>query len=472
MGTPRVRFAPSPTGELHVGNARTALFNWLFARRYGGVFVLRIEDTDRERSTLEHEERLLSDLKWLNLDWDEGPDRGGPYGPYRQSERASIYQDILKSLIDKNLVYPCYCTEEELEADRRRLLARGLAPRYTGRCRNLSPQERREKEAQGRKPAWRFAVSPGPIQFIDLIRGTVHFAGESIGDFIIFRSTGVPAYNFACVVDDYMMHITHVIRGEDHLTNTASQILLYRALGFHQPIFAHHALILGQDRAKLSKRHQAVTVDEYRRQGILPQALVNYLALLGASLEGGEEVCPLDELVTKFSIEKVGRSGAIFDEGKLKWLNTLYLRREPFHRIFPHLKPFLNSGVDEKNVEAIFDLVKENISSLRDVISYLNIFGTDIYEIGETERNLLAEERAKKVIQTAVEILSGLPAEENNFFSLFYTTLRKRTGQSGKEVLMPLRIALTGRTSGPELDKIFSFLGREKILQRLQRVIG
>lgn len=472
MEKPRVRFAPSPTGELHVGNARTALFNWLFARRYGGVFVLRIEDTDRGRSSIDYEERLLADLKWLGLDWDEGPGKEGPYGPYRQSERESIYQKVLQDLIERDLVYPCYCSEEELERERKRLLSRGLAPRYTGKCRALSPEERRERETRGQKPAWRFKVSPGPIHFLDLIRGSMQFAGESIGDFIVMRSNGLPAYNFACVIDDHLMSITHVIRGEDHLTNTASQLLLYRALDFPAPIFAHHALILGQDRSKLSKRHGAVTVDEFRRRGILPQAMVNYLALLGSSLEGGAEVCALEELARLFSLERAGKSGAIFDEGKLLWLNTLYLRHEPFEHIYPHLKSFLKDETDESDLKSAFELVRENIATLEEAIPYLNFLISDEYEISPVARQLLGEEKARATIKDAIEVLTNLPLVGEDIFSPFYAALKEKVGRGGKDVLMPLRAAVTGLTSGPELKKIFSHLGREKIIKRLRRSIS
>ncbi len=274
---PRVRFAPSPTGELHVGNARTALFNWLYARHYGGKLILRIEDTDRERTRRAYENNLLEDLKWLTLDWDEGPDRAGAVGPYRQSERLELYDAFLKRLIQEGKVYPCYCTEEELELERTALLSRKMAPRYLGKCRNLTQAQRRKLEAQGRKPTYRFRVESGTIAFHDGIRGAMKFEGEAIGDFIIVRSTGIPAYNFAVVIDDHFMEISSVIRGEDHLSNTAIQLMLYRAFDFDPPEFAHHSLILGKDRTKLSKRHGSVSVREFREQGILPEALLNYL---------------------------------------------------------------------------------------------------------------------------------------------------------------------------------------------------
>lgn len=288
----RVRFAPSPTGELHVGNARTALFNWMFARHEGGRFILRIEDTDESRSDSAYQTSLLEDLKWLGLTWDEGPDIGGDYGPYRQSERLDLYEAHLKKLVDADLVYPCYCTEDELEEERQTLILAKRMPRYLGKCRNLGAGEREALAASGRKPSYRFKVPQTTIEFHDLIRGPMRFEGEAMGDFIIVRSNGMPAYNFAVVIDDHRMSVTHVIRGEDHLSNTALQIMLYRAFGFEEPTFAHHCLILGRDHAKLGKRHGSVSVGEFRRQGFLPEALVNYLGLLGSSLPGAGKFSP------------------------------------------------------------------------------------------------------------------------------------------------------------------------------------
>jgi len=464
MSCPRVRFAPSPTGELHVGNARTALFNWLFARRHGGQVVLRIEDTDPDRSSPLYEAHLLLDLQWLGLNWDEGP--------YRQSERLPLYRHYLDSLIEKGLVYPCYCTEEELEAERKSLLRRGLTPRYGGRCRSLTAEERGIREAEGRLPAWRFKVPPGPIRFHDIMRGDMQFLGESIGDFIIVRRNGTPAYNFACVIDDHLMNITHVIRGEDHLTNTASQMLLYQALNFEPPLFAHHALILGQDRTKLSKRHGDVTVAEFRRRGILPQALINYLALLGSSLEGKGEVSSLDELVGRFSLERVGRGGAVFDEGKLIWLNTLYLRREPVENIIPHLRAIMEENqVRGERVEEIFLLVRENISTLRDVLTYLKAFNDETFELTLEAKKLLTENKSKEIIRAAIEGLKDMPDQGGDIFSQVYKLLMEKTGLGGKDILMPLRAALTGKKAGPELDKVFSFLGKKRVLDRLQKAI-
>ena len=343
----RVRFAPSPTGELHVGNARTAFFNWLFARHSGGAFILRIEDTDQERTTKHFEKNLLDDLRWLGIDWDEGPGKEGPFGPYHQMERLHIYNAHLERLLAEGRAYPCYCSEEELEAERADLIAKRMMPRYMGKCRHLTPEERKKLEGQGRAPAYRFAVEKGPIEFNDMIRGAMKFAGSAIGDLIIVRSNGLPAYNFAAVIDDHLMEITHVIRGEDHLSNTAAQVLIYKALGFPLPVFAHHSLILGKDRTKLSKRHGSVSVGEFRKRGILPEVLLNYLSLMGNSFGAGKEICSLDEIISIFSLEKTGKGGAIFDEDKLRWINGTYIRNCPLKKLVELSKPFLKeTGYD------------------------------------------------------------------------------------------------------------------------------
>ncbi len=355
---PRVRFAPSPTGELHVGNARTALFNWMFARHHGGFLVLRIEDTDESRSAVSYQINLSDDLKWLGLSWDERPQIGSNddagkdsrlkaegYGPYRQSERLDIYKEHLKKLMDADLVYPCYCTEEELEEERQNLILSKRMPRYMGKCRNLTQDQRKQKENEGRKPSFRFKVQPQTIEFEDLIRGAIKFEAEAMGDFIIVRSSGMPAYNFAVVIDDHLMNITHVIRGEDHLSNTALQIMLYQAFGFELPAFAHHSLILGKDRAKLSKRHGSVSIGEFRRQGILPEAMINYLGLLGSSFTDDREILSREEMIAGFALERASKSGAIFDEEKLRWLNAIYIRNCKTEDLIKRLNPFLeNTG--------------------------------------------------------------------------------------------------------------------------------
>ena len=337
----RVRFAPSPTGYLHIGNARTALFNWLFARHYGGCFILRIEDTDTDRHVAEAEGLIIQDLKWMGLDWDEGPDKGGPYGPYRQSDRLDIYQSYAQKLVESGRAYYCYCTPEELEASRQKMLASGQTPQYDGRCLHLSDEQKKEFEKEGRRPSVRFRTLGDAVVVNDLIRGEVSFDGQTIGDFIILRSDGRAAYNFAVVIDDIQMEITHVLRGEDHLSNTPRQVLIYQALGFNPPQFGHMPMILGPDRTRLSKRHGATSVVSYREKGYLPEAINNYLALLGWSSPDEEEILPQEKLVQKFTVDRISRSAAIFDLTKLNWMNGNYIREAELDRITRLCIPFL-----------------------------------------------------------------------------------------------------------------------------------
>jgi nondiscriminating glutamyl-tRNA synthetase len=494
---PRVRFAPSPTGDLHVGNARTALFNWLFAKRYEGDFILRVEDTDQERTSKIFEKNLLEDLKWLSIDWDEGPDKGGEFGPYHQIERIDIYNGYLKKLITTDRVYPCYCTVEELEAERISLLSMKMMPRYMGKCRNLKDNEQRKCEESGRKPTFRFKVEAGPIEFEDLIRGSMKFDGEAIGDFIIVRSNGIPAYNFAVVVDDHLMKITHVIRGEDHLSNTAIQKMLYGALDFKPPVFAHHSLILGKDRSKLSKRHGSVSVREFRKKGILPEALLNYLSLLGSSLGDGREIASIDEIIHLFSLDKAGKSGAIFDESKLKWLNALYIRKYGVDKLTELLLPFIEEVgydlnlLDRRWLHQVVEAVKDNLVTLTDIGEYLDMFVDEKYSFSEDALKILKHNDAFIVLYSLREVLQdeklyyesnakALSLQEGNtlkyhsrdIYQTVINAVSKKTGLKGKNLYLPIRAALTGRTSGPELDKFFPILKKDSILERINRVLA
>ena len=475
----RVRFAPSPTGELHVGNARTALFNWLFAKHYHGNFILRIEDTDQVRTSKVFEANLLQDLAWLGIDWNEGPGKGGPCGPYHQSERLSLYRTHLERLITAELVYPCYCTDEELEAERLSLLSRKMMPRYMGKCRNLTAEARRRLEAEGRPAAYRFHVPPGAITFPDLIRGPMRFEGSALGDFIIVRSNGIPAYNFAVVIDDHLMEITDVIRGEDHLSNTALQLLLCRALGFEPPRFAHHALILGRDRSKLSKRHGATAVREFRERGILPEVLLNYLALLGASFGEGKEVFTTGEMIDAFSLDRAGKSGAIFDEDKLLWLNSLYIRKESPATLAGHMRPFISAaGYDhlaEDRLHKIIEAVRDNLTNLAEIGYYLRIFDDNAYELSAEALQLLATADAKEVMVCLLGLLDDLnavPTEDDRLYETLMPLLSEKTGLRGKKLFMPLRAAITGQTKGPELDRCFAVLGKSSLQHRLHKAIA
>jgi nondiscriminating glutamyl-tRNA synthetase len=474
---PRVRFAPSPTGELHVGNARTALFNWLFARRYKGHFILRIENTDQERTSKVYEKTLMEDLRWLSMDWDEGPEIGGAFRPYHQIERLHIYESCLKKLVSADKVYPCYCSEEELEAERANLLSMKMMPRYMGKCRLLSDEKRKKLEREGKKPAFRFKVEKGPIEFVDLIRGAMKFEGAAIGDFIMVRSNGIPAYNFAVVVDDHFMKITHVIRGEDHLSNTALQMLLYKALGFSPPVFAHHSLIIGKDRTKLSKRHGSVSVREFREKGILPEALLNYLVLLGSSPEDGKEVASIREIIGMFSLDRAGKSGAIFDEDKLKWLNGIYIRHDDLEKLTTRLIPFIGTAgydveaFDHPCLYRLVEAVRDNLVTLSDIGGYLDMFFDERYHLSEEALTLLRGNTAPAVIKALYEALNRHDISKGVLYSDIIKTIRGKTGLKARDLFMPVRAAITGRTSGPELEKIFSILGEASILKRLKHVI-
>src|SRR5438874_2589445 len=352
----RVRFAPSPTGHLHVGNARTALFNWLFARQRCGVMVLRVEDTDVDRSEARFEDLLLQDLKWLGLDWDEGPDVGGAYGPYRQSDRLPIYREHAESLLRAHKAYLCFCTEEELQQERERANAEHRQPIYSGKCRAIDPEEALRNRTAGEPCAIRLQLPDHPIRFHDVVHGPVEFSSEVVSDPIILRSSGMPVYNYVVVIDDALMIITHVIRGDDHLSNTPKQVALYEALGWPVPEFAHLSTILGADRERLSKRHGATSIANFRDMGVLPEALDNYLALLGWAPTGGtREIFSMPELVKEFSLQRVTPSPAVFDMEKLYWLNRHYIKESPPQRIqkltLPYFLPLLGGPLSQPQQE-------------------------------------------------------------------------------------------------------------------------
>jgi nondiscriminating glutamyl-tRNA synthetase len=473
----RVRFAPSPTGLLHVGNARTALFNYLFARKMGGTFILRLEDTDVERSTAEAEKTILEDLRWLGLDWDEGPGRPGQHGPYRQSERREIYRRYAFQLQEKGHAYPCYCTPEELEEKRKRSLAKGVPPKYDGRCRNLRPEEAQTLSAAGRPASLRFRVDVRSVEFEDLVKGRVSFDGQGIGDFIILRSDGLAPYNFAVVVDDGLMEISHVIRGEDHLTNTARQLILYQALDFPPPKFAHLPLILGPDRAPLSKRHGATAVAHFREEGYLPEALVNYLSLLGWSSEDGQEIFSLEDLARVFSLARISRSSAIFDFEKLKWVNRAHMKGLSGRKSLELAWPFLQKsginmeGRNEPWLAAALEAVWAEVDTLSQLADRLKIFFDEGWSLEPEAEQLLAREENRKVVQGLEEELRGVEEVNSDNYRKILSSLGKRVGLSGRGLYMPLRAALTGKTRGPELEKVFILLGKEKALQRAESAL-
>jgi nondiscriminating glutamyl-tRNA synthetase len=466
----RVRFAPSPTGQLHVGNARTALFNWLLARGHDGAFILRIEDTDIERSTRESEESILEDLRWLGLDWDEGPDVGGAGGPYRQSERLHLFTSYANELLAGGHAYYCFCAPQKLEADRRAMLAAGRPPRYAGTCRALSPDEARRRIEAGERAVVRFRIPERiDVSFQDLVRGEVTFSTDVIGDPVLVRSDGRPAYNFAVVVDDALMEITHVIRGEDHISNTPRQVLLYRALGFAPPKFAHLSLVLGPDHTPLSKRHGATSVAEFRERGYLPEALTNYLALIGWSPRtgGGEtsddaELMPMDELARRFALEDVGHSAGVFDPEKLAWMNRYYMKIASTARLaaesarYFQARGFLRrkSDIAMAYVESILPMAVGSVDRLEEIpdrVAFL--FAYDAREALQRPDvgDVLHEPGAREVIAALAGAIDG-PLLDRDAFRAMANRVKERTGQKGKALFHPIRVALTGEGGGPELD--------------------
>jgi nondiscriminating glutamyl-tRNA synthetase len=472
----RVRFAPSPTGYLHIGNVRTALFNWLFARHNKGDFILRIEDTDFERSTKEYEKGVLQDLSWLGLDWDEGPDIGGDYGPYRQSERLNIYSNYAHKLLKEGKAYYCFCSPEELQAERSKALKEGKPPRYSGKCRKL-PRNKVEQLLQANQPAaLRFKVSEGTIAFTDLVRGEITFDAKEIGDFIILRSDGIPPYNFAVVIDDSLMRINHVIRGEDHISNTPKQILIYQALGFALPHFAHLSMILGKDRSPLSKRHGVTSLAQFRDEGFLPEAMRNYLALLGWSSPDEEEILSTEKIINEFSLSRVAKSAAVFDIDKFRWLNGHYIRKMPSNELVSQAVPYLRAAnyidrePDENTKHVLADMinaVKEHISTLSELPDELKIFFQ--FDAGQAVQSaeikkMFRQEKALKVVE---KVFSAIKAEGEvsfDFFKEIAVSVGKETGCKGSELYHPIRAALTGKLSGPELIKVIPILEKAKHL--------
>ncbi|MGB9484704.1 MAG: glutamate--tRNA ligase [Terriglobia bacterium] len=464
MSKVRVRFAPSPTGYVHVGNARTALFNWLFARHYGGVFVLRIEDTDVERSKEEYEQQLIEDLRWFGIDWDEGPDKGGAFAPYRQSERKETYHRFATQLIDQSHAYFCFCSAEQLEQERQEALKVGLQPRYSGRCRKRPREEAARKVAAGEPAAIRLKIEESAFSWNDLVHGPTSFSAQVIGDPILVRSDGNPGYNYAVVIDDHLMEITHVIRGDDHISNTPRQLAVYRALGWEPPQFAHLSTILGSDRTRLSKRHGATSLQSFHELGILPEALRNYLALLGWSpADGKTEILSLQELVAQFSLEHITKSPAVFDTEKLYWLNRHYMKECPPRRLAELAVPFLEEvGYLDAHpspdvlawLERVLDAVLKNISSLCQLPGAVHIIFEYDAKKANQELQLSATANAGPVLNAFVT--KALPEGELSYerFRAITKEVQKETGEKGRDLFHPIRVALTGAVSGPELEKL------------------
>ncbi len=488
MTAPRVRIAPSPTGPLHIGTARTALFNYLYARHFGGTFILRLEDTDVARSTPEFEVDILEHLHWMGLEWDEGPAAGGlpergAFGPYRQMERRERYREAAAQLLAEDRAYPCYCTAEELEAERLRLEAEKLPPRHGDRCATLTPAERARFEAEGRRPAIRFRIEHGVVAFDDLVRGRVEIDAAALGgDLVIVRADGTPLYHFAVVVDDAAMGITHVIRGEDHLSNTPKHILLFRGLGHEVPVFAHLPLILNPDRTKMSKRKSQTAVRDYVAEGFVPEALVNYLALLGWSTGTEEEILSLDELAARFDTGAIQKGGAVFDRGRLEWLNGQWIRRLADDDLAARLAPFLAADAaagrtdrapSPLEIGALLPMVRERLpvlGAIGDLVGFLYVddlapdpallvpkrwdAATTLAGLGAARDAIAAAGEANFTVERLEPLMRGL-AEVR--------------GWKAGDLFMAIRVAISGRTATPPLFESMIALGRERTLARLEK---
>jgi nondiscriminating glutamyl-tRNA synthetase len=463
----RVRFAPSPTGYVHVGNARTALFNWLFARHHKGIFVLRIEDTDVERSEERFETQLLEDLRWFGLDWDEGPDCGGPLGPYRQSERQEVYRKRSLELVEKGLAYYCFCTPEQLEDERQQALKAGRQPRYSGQCRTVLKEDAARRVAAGEPAAIRLKITDWAFAWNDLVHGETSFSSDVIGDPILVRSGGVPAYNFAVVVDDHLMNITHVIRGDDHISNTPRQLAVYNAFGWDPPQFAHLSTILGGDRARLSKRHGATSLESFRGLGILPEALRNYLTLLGWSpADGKTEILSTEELVRQFSLDHIIKSAAVFDQEKLNWLNRHYMKQLPLSKLAERAVPFLVEAglVSEPLTPPVMEWLELVVDAVINKVDYLSqlpdaarlIFEYDVRKAGELLGTVESPENAgtREILRRVTSKLLNACQLDYPRFREILKEVQKETGKKGKELFHPVRVALTAADSGPELEKL------------------
>jgi len=477
----RVRFAPSPTGYLHIGGARTALFNWFFARQNGGSFVLRIEDTDRERLKEDSVSQILDSLRWLGIDWDEGPEAGGDYGPYFQSQRTELYAAAARELLDSGKAYYCFCSAEELEAEREIQRKEGRAIGYGGKCRDLSAEEVRRRLEQGLKPVLRIRMpDSGPIVVEDIIRGSVNFDHDLFDDFVIMKSNGLPAYNFACVVDDSAMEITHVIRAEEHLPNTPRQQFLYEALGRPVPEFAHLSMILAPDRSKLSKRHGATSVSEFRDMGCLPEAIVNYLTLLGWS--SGEEssgVLSPEYTLKNFSLEKVSKTAAVYDTQKLLWLNGQYIRDYDLEALAGQALPFFaKEGIapptemeeDRRHFIAVIRAVRDRARTLPEIADACRYFFEEVTFYDESGRDkYFKAEGALDLLSKCAERLAALDGFTAESTEKTCRDLAEELGIKAGAVIHPVRLALTGRTATPGLFDVMVLLGREKCLERLDR---
>ncbi|MBM4462431.1 MAG: glutamate--tRNA ligase [Chloroflexi bacterium] len=478
----RVRYAPSPTGYPHVGNIRTAMFNWLFARHYGGSFIVRIEDTDVERKVEGAVEDILGSLRWLGLEWDEGPEVGGDYGPYTQSRRLELYHPAAQQLVRDGYAYPCYCSPERLEAMRAEQVRRGQPPGYDRQCRNLSQQERSRLEAQGITPVTRFRMPlTGRTQFRDLIRGKVLFENSTLDDFVLLKSDGYPTYHLANVVDDHLMQISHVLRADEWLASTPRHILLYLALSYQPPQFAHLPMILGPDRSKLSKRHGATSLLEFRDEGYLPEAMLNYLALLGWSLDDRTELFSREELIRHFSLERLSKTAAIFDIEKLRWMNGVYIRRlrveELTEKALPffekHLPAQVRRPLSRDYVSQVVSLEQERARTLAELPQLAEFFFVErlVYPSELWLNTGMTREKSAEALSNALKKLQALQSFDNDSLEALLRSLATELSLKTKEFFGLLRVAITGRNAAPPLFHTMAVLQKEKCLHRIQAAL-
>ena len=482
----RVRIAPSPSGNLHIGTARTALFNYLFAKKNNGKFVLRIEDTDAERTSQEYIDNIFDSLKALGLNWDEGPDVGGPYGPYTQSERFDIYPKYIQQLLDSGFAYECFCTPEELEAEKEEATRNKKPYVYSKKCENLTEEEKAKLRAEGRKPAIRFNIAKAQkafhdssiLEFEDIVKGKLHVDTNLLGDFVIQKSNGAPTYNYAVVIDDMLMKISHVIRGEDHISNTYKQILIYEALGAEVPKFGHLGMILAPDRSKLSKRHGATAVSDFVKQGYLTDALINFVALLGWAPSDGEEIKPVEKIAEDFRIHEISSSNSIFEYDKLKWMNSHYIKMlsmdELKQRLMPYLEKYDLSQLTDEQFTRMIEVTREPLVLLSDITDAVSYFFGDSVEVEpQVQTDVLDTETSQEVLKTYLEQSKDWEYTEENLHEKLeaFRGYFKEKGIKPKVTMWAIRAAVTGRTRGADMTAILAILGKEKVERRIKAAI-
>ncbi|PMC34188.1 glutamate--tRNA ligase [Bacillus sp. UMB0899] len=480
----RVRYAPSPTGHLHIGNARTALFNYLFAKNQGGKFIIRIEDTDKKRNIAGGEESQLKYLRWLGIDWDESVDVGGEYGPYRQSERNDIYKKYYEELLEKGLAYKCYCTEEELEKEREEQIARGETPMYSGKHANLTAEEQKELEAKGLKASIRFRVPANKeYRFYDMVKGDISFESEGMGDFVIVKKDGTPTYNFAVAVDDHLMKISHVLRGEDHISNTPKQMMIYEAFGWDIPIFGHMTLIVNESRKKLSKRDESIIqfIEQYEELGYLPEALFNFISLLGWSPVGEEEVYTKNQLIEIFDANRLSKSPAVFDTQKLAWMNNQYIKQLEVEKLIPLTLPHLvkagkvsedMSNEEKERTNQLIALYQDQLNYGAEIVQLTELFFKEEISYNEEAKEVLEGEQVPEVLKAFQHEIKHAEDFTAETIKGLIKAVQKATGQKGKNLFMPIRVATTGQTHGPDLPKSIAVLGEDTVLTRLKNIIS